>query len=347
MGMDAADRGRLWIHAGHGKTGSSFLQAWLAANAERLDRKHGLRYPLVSPFSGRREDSQGLARFSMGNGFILEELLERPDRVAQLRDLGGAAGPGRGLVFSRERFFRSLATRLGELERTAREAGFGSVEVLLFVRDPLEHAHSLYAEMVKAHGYTGSADRWLGEYELLDAVGDFLDRVEGCSATRLTVFNYSRSRERILDCMARWLGITSAPMRVPEGRANRSLTGPEVEVLRVCNRLLGASARSVGRRLAEELPGLRGPAASASLEAQETFLQRVEPVVERLNRRLPPDQAYALERPVASPAGSGQPLDRAQTQLVVEELGRLRGESAAGSTLDRLLRALRGLRTGR
>lgn len=315
---------RLYLHAGHGKTGSSYLQAWLALNAESLRREHGLAYPLRSPLSGEAERSGGQARFSMGNGFIFEELLGK--RGSPRRDaphvLSALRGDAPGLVFSRERFLRSLPPHLPAIEGLARTAGMETVEVLLFLRDPLEHAHSLYAEMVKAHGYADGPDRWLSEYDLLDRVEAFLADADRCRRTRLTLVSYSRSQGQILPPMCDWLRLPpSTTLPAPAGRANRSLTAAEVRVQRLANQLAGSAAATIGRRLAEELPDVTGPPAVASRPAQEAFLRRVREQVERLNRRLPSNLAYALE---ISPLTPDEPasLTAAQAEIVVEELER-------------------------
>ena len=110
----------LHLHVGHGKTGSSFLQSWLALNAARLGERADIAYPQRSPISGRGEEAASRSRFSMGNGFILEELLESADDAVLVETLRSLAGDARSMLFSRERFMRDLPAHL-------RRVGSGTV----------------------------------------------------------------------------------------------------------------------------------------------------------------------------------------------------------------------------
>ena len=67
---------RLQLHVGHGKTGSSYLQSWLAANAAVLLNQHHLLYPQVCPLTRVRDRRAEQSQFSMGNGFVLNPVLE-------------------------------------------------------------------------------------------------------------------------------------------------------------------------------------------------------------------------------------------------------------------------------
>jgi|688.fasta_scaffold67696_5 hypothetical protein len=288
---------RLNVHVGHGKTGSSFLQSWWAINAEVLRHRHGIAYPLVAPRSGRREDAGMRGVFSMGNGFILEEVLAEPDPAAWLAQLAAGLPSGGQLLFSCERFVRSLPGQLLRLEEVAVAAGFSSVRLLLFVRDPLAHAHSLYAEMVKAHGYTGTVEDWLLLYNLHEAIEHFLE-VQALGPTlQLTAFNYSLAPTQLRKQARGWLDIPGdAPFAdPPSALVNRSLDQQELRALLVLNRLLGTEGRGIGRRLVRELPDLPARATVAAPEAQIRFLKRVTAAVARINAFLPPDQALRLQ----------------------------------------------------
>ena len=117
---------RLNVHVGHGKTGSSFLQSWWAINADVLRSRHGIDDPLRAPRSGRHEEDGVRGRFSMGNGFILEEVLADSDPVAVLAELAAGLPDHGQLLFSCERFVRSLPQHLARLESSALAAGSSS-----------------------------------------------------------------------------------------------------------------------------------------------------------------------------------------------------------------------------
>jgi hypothetical protein len=329
---------RLNVHVGHGKTGSSFLQSWWACNADLLRSRHGIAYPLVAPLSGRSEAEGALGRFSMGNGFILEEVLAAPDPPALLRQLAAGLPPCGQLLFSCERFVRSLPDHLSRLEGIAQAAGFEGLRLLLFVRDPLEHAHSLYAEMVKAHGFCGCVEEWLGIYNLHEAIEHFLAVQAAGEAIELTAINYSLAPHRLIEQARRWLEVPveSHFADPPTARVNRSLDREELQALLALNRQLGSRASSVGMALVHELPDLAPRACIAAESSQLAFIQRVRPVVERINTTLPPPQALRL-RSLPRPEESHEDeihLHPRQLEVIAAELLRLgRLESVEADSL--------------
>jgi hypothetical protein len=333
----------LYLHVGHGKTGSSYLQSWLAINAGVLETAWARVYPLRSPVTHRAESLGVQSRFSMGNGFILEDLLES-GRSTGFREAARAIAPHpNSLVFSCERFMKSLRGRTGVIEGAARDAGFDGVKYLLFVRDPLEHACSLYAEMVKAHGYTSTLEEWFLEYDLLDHVEAFLASLDRRPRSELRVANYSRCRERVVEELGAWLGIDAASPsfdRPSRPRVNRSLTASELQVQLLANRLFGQEAAEIGRRLVDEVPGPPPDPPVASREARVEFLRRIGPVASRLNGRLPQEARYSLDpTPDARAPGSTAPVageapfafDSEQLSIIVAELYRAANRRRHGS----------------
>ena len=297
--MDWPVARRLDLHVGHGKTGSSFLQAWLAANSDAL-RGLGVHYPLQAP-SGRTERHAQRGLFSMGNGFVLEEVQAAADPAAALRGLAAALPPEGALLFSDERLMKRLVGQLPELMALAAAAGFAEVRLLLFVRDPLEHACSLYLEMVKAHGLSVSLSDWLAIHNLHLHLRAFLEEQTGLDAAlacRLEVHNYSRCHRQLLPLLQRWLGLPEAcatwPLP-PRQRVNRSLSRRELALLRRLNRFLGPRTRGLGRALVRLRPEAQPARPQPSPAAVEAFRQRLAEPVEAINALLPPAAALRLE----------------------------------------------------
>lgn len=282
---------RLALHVGHGKTGSSYLQAWLARNAERLATA-GVIYPTQAP-SGRFDPRARRGGFSMGNGFVLEELRAAVDPTAALAALAHTVPDGGVLLFSDERLMKRLVGRLEATATWATRAGFQGLDLLLFVRDPLEHARSLYLEMVKAHGYADTLDAWLAVYELPLQVLQFLEEQAALSVSDLHVHNYSRCSSSILPLLQTWLQLPGQAIRwplPPRQRVNRSLSARELQLMRGLNRCLGQRAGKVGRLLVHWRRGAHPASPQPSSEAAVAFQQRLEPWLQGINCHLGLDQ---------------------------------------------------------
>jgi hypothetical protein len=304
---------RLCVHVGHGKTGSSFLQARLAQQAPSGLAGNGIAYPLQAPVSGRLERSAQEGRFSMGNGFVLEEALAAWRPARQLRQLAGGQPT---LLFSGEQLIKTCPSWLPQLVRLAPAAGIERVDLLVFVRDPLEHAHSLYGEMVKAHGYSGSLDQWIrASHGVLPKLERLLALQATIPISTLRVHNYSRAPGQVLEQCGQWLGLPPAALGTPATQAmrvNRSLSQAELRLMRLLNARLGREAAAVGRALVDRFPTVAEPAAVASAEAQACFIERLAPLVQQLNAQLPAASQLQLEPLV----GAAAPEDQAPLALL-------------------------------
>lgn len=283
----------LALHVGHGKTGSSYLQAWLAGNAERL-AADGVVYPLVAP-SGQRESQAQQGLFSMGNGFVLQELENVSDPVEALAELAQIVPEGGSLLFSDERLMKRLVGRLGAFAEQTATAGFTHLAILLFVRDPLDQARSLYLEMVKAHGYGGSLNDWLEINNLHEHVLAFLQEQAALAACGpipclLTAGNYSRCSLELLPLLRGWLSLPPAsagwPLP-PRQRVNRSLSARELSLMRMLNRQLGARGGGIGRALVRLRPGASTAQPEATPAALAAFSERLGQPVAAINQLLP------------------------------------------------------------
>lgn len=288
----------LALHVGHGKTGSSYLQSWLALNAPELSR-NGIAYPLQSA-TGRVERRAQKGLFSMGNGFVLEEILAAPDPAAALASVV-PEGDAPMLLFSDERLMRRLHGKMKGMQNLAGRAGFDELRILLFIRDPLEHACSLYLQLVQAHGLADSLNDFLGYYDLHAVVHAFLEDCYHLSPTpvscNITVFNYRRVSASLLAAMRSWLALPSGKICAllpPRERVNRSLTPWELRLLRPLNRLLGDRSAPLARCLVDRCPSLRAAALRPGRTAEIAFQERLAPVVAAINALVPPEHHLRL-----------------------------------------------------
>ena len=255
----------VFLHIGHGKTGSSFLQSALALSRAAL-AEHGFVYPIdedAAETAGKGHISGGNLRASAG---ALNGIIER-----------AGIGPGQRLLISSESFFQYLFRNGAEFARE-----YGEVcpdvplHVLCYLRDPVDHAISVYQQRVKRGGYTGTLAESLETYEIPARTIAVLAALRDMGA-RITVLNYSRHRDRLAGTLADWLEIPEQALTRPEtGQVNRSLTMAELEFQRLMNiRLGGMSRRLVSDPLCNLAPEIRSETPPLDPAALEAFLERV------------------------------------------------------------------------
>ena len=281
---------QLHLHVGHGKTGSSFLQSWWALNRSELWRVACLHYPV-----GEADQRARAGAFSMGNGVLLDQALQASDRPRWLRrfwaDLlrqSPEAAP-KGVLFSAERWARHLPMQLEGLLRVADAGALEEIRIWLLVRDPLDHALSVYGQMVKRHGFSGSLHDWLEIYEfpqaLLSCLNAFQSRPDRIA---LQVDHYGRQRHALRQRMLDWLALPADGVwQQPLATVNRSLSADELLLMRWLNQRLGDRAAAVGEQLVDRLPGLAPARLQPSADALDRFVQRWSATVDQINQCLP------------------------------------------------------------
>ena len=322
---------RLQLHVGHGKTGSSYLQSWLAANASVLLDQHQLLYPQVCPFTRNRDRRAEQSQFSMGNGFVLNPMLEegvswrRQQRWWRRLCRHQAIQPQQltSLVFSHEPWARKLPPQWPRLMQLAELMEVQAVDCWLLVRDPFDHALSVYGQMVKRHGFSGSVEDWLGIYDFPEVLIRFLDAVEDSSReVSLRVDHYGSRRQQLLQCLKQWLVLPADGdwKAISEDRVNRSLTVSELTLMRWLNARDPGLALRTGEHLIQRLPQLRGAVQPPSAPVIERFVQRWQASIDQLNLRLPSHAQLSLPSVGDHLSPSGDELTDSSLTLTREQL---------------------------
>lgn len=273
----------VYLHVGHGKTGSSFLQSALANSIPDLAAR-GIAYPLDPEVAAR------VARGAISSG----NLEPAPGHVARF-----TAQPvdQPRLLISSEAWFNHLHPS-GLLEALRHAYDGPAIHLLLCVRDPLDHAVSQYLQSVKRGGATEPFDAALARYNMPAKVARFLTVLEGQADVTVRVCNYSRHRAGLLALLADWLGVPKTVLHPPaQRRVNRSLTRAETEWMRLFNARLGVQAGAlIADPLCACLPDVVAEDPPATPDVVAAFLQRMARMIDRqgLARWLAPSEAYHL-----------------------------------------------------
>ena len=295
---------RLHLHVGHGKTGSSFLQSWLSINATTLQERMGLLYPDRCPISGRLDRRAQQSQFSMGNGYVLQPLLDpscglyraKRWRRRLFRQHGVSDQAIQGVVFSYEPWARHLPSQLNNLLSKSEFLGFDGLDLWLLVRDPLDHAISVYGQMVKRHGFTGNLDDWLEIYDFPKALLYFLKTIQFYKGRlSLSVDHYGRNKHSLVNLLKNWLSLSPGINYFdPKKVVNRSLTLQELSLVRHLNTRDPALGLAVGECLVGRLPSIRPECMLPSRAVQQRFISRWATTIESINSLLPEDASLGL-----------------------------------------------------
>ncbi len=317
---------KLYIHAGHSKTGTSWLQAALRENSGAL-AECGLAYPVFDGIG----DHKG-AEIGQGNGLGLAacppEMLEDGLRAI-------ARGP-EGTILSSEEFFPRLTLHDDPalLPRAAANAGFERVEILLFIRNPVSHAASLWQQYLKRGGGSAPIEAFFEKYSVPERVELFLDRFMYMDGVGLTCLNYDRHRRDLLAPLSAWLGQPKTVLAPPQAPVvNRGMTRAELVLQAAVNRQIGRSGRVLSDALCSGLPDLPPDRIYPEPACQRAMCDRLAPTLARVNARLAVDEGYRRE---IEPAPES--ISSAAPSLSFEQIEKI--GAALGGEIRRLRLAL-------
>lgn len=333
----------LYLHAGHSKTGTSWVQAALRENTAALARS-GLAYPV---FDGIGDETG--AEIGQGNGLALAagpvETL-----AAGLRTVRRHAGLA-GAVLSSEEFFPRLSMYddPGALPQAVTEAGFERVEILLFIRNPVGHAASLWQQYLKRGGGSAPIEAFFEKYRVPERVALFLGKFMSMDGVRLTCLNYDEYRHDMLAPLCAWLGRPSTVLTPPQAvTINRGMTRAELALQAAVNRRIGRAGRILSDALCAGLPEQPPDYVYPDPACQQAMCDRLAPALARVNARLPEAQRYRCDITPLSENADANALSFSPEQIEVigaalgSEICRLHHLAAAesGASLPRFLSRL-------
>ena len=256
----------LLLHIGHNKTASSYIQSALTRSVDIL-ASHGIHYPLDE----RNAAAAAAGQITSGNVGKSEEARAKALEYTPVGDVDR-------LLLSGEGLFNSLATqKAGPLLDMVRDkVGSAKVRVILFIRDPLDHAVSHYHQAVKRGGFTGEFSDFVNGYLTPRYVKRVISNLNDYGAD-VEVLNYARHKSNLLNTFEHWLGLPSDTLNVPPiDKVNRSLTLSELELQRLFNQEFGRSAgRFISSPLCADLPDIRSEKPHLTPDQLAAFLDKM------------------------------------------------------------------------
>ncbi|MBW5799002.1 hypothetical protein [Halomonas elongata] len=267
----------LYLHVGHGKTGSSYIQSSLALSRQALLDK-GIDYPEANSSENAR-----LGKITSGNGGMLRHIISS----------NYSSGAEKVLLSSEVLFHDIVDGKLDSLLESLVGSHFESVNILVFIRDLVEHASSSYQQMVKRGGSTASVEDVFSRYKQPELVADFIDRCQKLPGFKITIRNYSNCRKNLLDEVESWVEAPKGILEKPSvENVNRSMTRSELRLQKGVNQYLGKSGHLVSDRLCNNLPEIESEKALPSEEDQKAMLRRLEKACDYVGRHASSEHRY-------------------------------------------------------
>jgi hypothetical protein len=281
---------KIYLHIGHGKTGTSSIQSVLA-RAEADLKSANVLYPCAP---GCEDAKKGL----ITSGNVPIQSLNDNWFVGCVVPAIQINPSYKTYIFSSEMIFYCMDSFFSGFQNCRKYLDF---EFLLCVRNPFDMLGSVYQQQVKRSGVTLDFLDFLEQQDYLErntiqalAVVERLEKLH----LKVNVFNYSvvgRSVcSRVLEVM-NVHDVASAHI-VANEVVNRSLDAAELALILLINSVFGAVAGGrVSDSLVNGLPDIPSVKMACSESAVAIVKSKMQPFVDEINRRLPEDERLSLE----------------------------------------------------
>ena len=320
---------KIFLHIGHGKTGTSSIQSVLANATDELEAANVL-YPFAPGFEDAKKgfiSSGNISSQNITDGWldycVAQAMQAQPDYKAY--------------IFSSEIIFWYMDQFFSGFENYKDYCDF---EIILSVRDPFDMFCSTYQQWVKRHGVAMSFMDFLVQQDFLECHATqaltILERLEELQV-KVNVLNYTAIGHNI---GSRVLGIMNvddlAACYIAKNEiVNRSLDAAEFQLMLLINSVYGAEAGGkVSDALVNELPSLPAMTFYFPKQFVARIKQKMQPLVDKINRRLPEDERLSLQpKPCCDEDNRFHFLTSEQAAIAYEKLVNSFQEGLAASGL--------------
>ena len=224
---------KLYLHIGTEKTGSSFIQSYLANNRKTLE-KHQIHFPKAGIF----ESSMKNGKISPGNAGDLNEMLEKQEWKKISTWLGNLKNEALSIetnkiLLSNELLIKSFSDNdiLSGFLKILKELDIELGKMFLIIRNPTSQALSLYKHRSK-NGVMQPIEKWLEEgYVLKNNLENFYINIDH-NNVQMAQYPYKKDSHYLIDKLINhWLNLNQEVIIEKNTAVNQSLTLSELKFL--------------------------------------------------------------------------------------------------------------------
>ena len=282
---------KIFLHIGHGKTGTSAIQSALAIASEELS-KRGISYPIQPSL----RDRASRLEITSGNWQPNPEI----DLSDQLLDIAKKNQNNSKIVLSSESLFWLIPDLI---QRKSSWENFIDLHIILAVREVDEMLSSEYQQRVKRHGDSMPLEQFIRARHFISShhakAAETIDLMSQSSIEN-TIINYSAHKHDITQQVFKSIGAEGLyPADNMKGAIiNRSLSKKELEILITINALYYSKFPLISTRISDALiknqPQLKAQQCRLSQKLLEKVYNKNNVYLQTINSRLEPKEKLTL-----------------------------------------------------
>ena len=282
---------KLFLHIGHGKTGTSAIQSALAIASEEL-AKRGIIYPIQPSL----RDRASRLEITSGN-WQPNPKISLSD---QLLEIGKKNQNNSKIVLSSESLFWLIPDLI---QRKSSWENFFDLHIILAVREVEEMLSSEYQQRVKRHGDSMPLEQFIRARHFISShhvkAAEIIDLMSRSSIAN-TIINYSAHKHDITQQVFKSIGAEDLyPADNMDGAIiNRSLSKKELEILITINALYYSKFPLISTRISDALiknqPQLKAQKCRLNQQQLEKVYDKNNIYLKTINSRLEPNEKLTL-----------------------------------------------------
>ena len=278
---------KLFLHIGHGKTGTSAIQSSLAIASDNL-RGKGINYPIGSTLRDRA------SRLEITSG----NWEPKPDISLsdQLLSIAEQNQDDSAIILSSESLFWLIPELIKNKSQWENQL---DLHIILAVREIEEMVSSEYQQRVKRHGDAMPLEQFIRARHFVSSHHEKAAEVIGLMSQENitnTIINYSQHKKDISQVIFKLIGAEELyPAEQMSGAIiNRSLSAKELEILITINALYYNKfpwiSTKISDALIEKQPKIAAQQCKISRQQLEKIYERNDHYLKIINDRLEPSE---------------------------------------------------------